>query len=213
MLDQIEDELARSDLTTQTAAAVITAIQHYQQERFFFSESREVTFSTVIGQEFYTDSDLDPVPLPLGGAGISRILAFDYLILYLGSIPWPLHRRQPIDIETLNQNGLMRGQPWNFAYYEQKIRLGPVPDGVYQMRIAGHFSVGGPATLSDTTNPWFTFAEKLIRSRIKWEIYKNVIRDEAAAASMKEQEEAVLEEIKSRTNRLTGTGMMTAMAF
>lgn len=200
----IADEIARPDLTSQIASKIAEAIDFYQAERFWWSESRDITFNTVAGQEFYTATDNAAIPL---------LSAFDYVILYIGSIPWPIARRTDTEIEVLNQNGLMRGQPWNWSYYNEQLRLGPVPDTVYSMRIAAHQSVAAPASDSVTGNPWMTNAELLIRSRAKHLLYKHVIRNSEYAQTMAEAAEEAFAMLKGKTNRLTGRGLMAPMEF
>src|SRR5271156_4984087 len=95
MMNRITDELARSDLNSEIQLAIMDAIAFYQAERTFFNESRDILLTTNIGQEIYTVSDNPSIPL---------LFSIDYVILYLGSIPWPLHHVQPIDIELYNQN-------------------------------------------------------------------------------------------------------------
>jgi hypothetical protein len=203
MKDKIADEIARPDLSSQIADKITEAIAAYQPERFFFSESRDITFNTVASQEFYTSSD---------NAAIPTLQAFDYLILYIGSIPWPIARRTDVEIEVLNQNGLMKGQPWNWSYYNQQIRLGPVPDTVYAMRIAAHQKVAAPATDDTAGNPWMTdIAERLIRSRTKYELYLHVIRNMDMAQAMAAAVTEAFDALKGQTNRLVGRGITAPM--
>ena len=205
MKDKIADEIARPDLTSQIADKITEAIAAYQPERFFFSETRDITFSTVIGQEFYTASD---------NAAIPTLEAFDYVILYIGSIPWPIARRTDVEIEVLNQNGLMRGQPWNWSYYNQQLRLGPIPDAVYSMRIACHQKVAAPLTDDTAGNPWMTDnAERLIRCRAKYELYLHVIRNMEAAQAMASATTEAFDALKGQTNRLVGRALMQPMEF
>src|SRR3984893_1497178 len=135
MKQRIADELARGDLTSQIAYAISDAISFYQNERFIFNESRDITFPTVAGREFYGASDNPAIPL---------MWSLDYLILYLGGIPWPIKRRTPEYVEFANNNGLVTGQPYNFAWYNKQIRLGPVPDSVYTIRVAGRITYAAP---------------------------------------------------------------------
>jgi hypothetical protein len=204
MQSRIADELARTDLTSQIALCINDAIDFYQSIRFDFNESRDLTFTTNVGQEFYTGADLADIP---------TLIYIDYVILYLGSIPWPLHRRAPIDIERLNQNGLMKGQPWNYCYYNQQLRLGPVPDNNYSMRIAANITYPAPSSTTQTGNFWMTEAEKLIRARAKWGIHTHYTRNATEAAKMKEAELEALAQLKGRSNRLTGTGIIQPMVF
>lgn len=208
MTDKIADELARSDLSSQIQDKITEAIAAYQNDRFMFSETRDITFSTSVGQEFYGD-----VTSPVAVAGMSTLLAFDYIILYIGSIPWPIARRTDTVIEVLNQNGLMRGQPWNWSYFNEQLRLGPVPDTTYQMRIAAQQNVTPPATLDEVGNPWMTFAERLIRCRAEAELFSHVIRDYDQADKFFALAQEAFDSLKGQTNRLTGRGIMAPMEF
>jgi hypothetical protein len=200
----VADELARPDLTTQIASKIAEAIDFYQAERFWWSESRDITFSTVAGQEFYGVADNPAIP---------TLSAFDYVILYIGSIPWPIARRTDVEIEVLNQNGLMKGQPWNWAYYNEQLRLGPVPDTIYPMRIAAHQNVAPPANDTAAGNPWMTNAETLIRSRAKYLIYLHVIRNMELAEAMAAAVTESFDMLKGKTNRLVGRGIIAPMEF
>jgi hypothetical protein len=204
MKARISDELARDDLTSQIAYAINDAIAFYQSDRFAFNESRDLTFSTVAAQAEYGAA---------ANSNIPTLFAFDYLILYLGSIPWPIRRATPYDIEILQQNGLVSGQPYLYAYYNKKIRLAPVPDAVYSMRIAGQITYAAPATDTEASNPWMTDAEKLIRARAKYELAINVLKDMEMATAQAAQVTEAFEGLKGLTNRLTGTGVIRAMAF
>jgi hypothetical protein len=204
MKSRIADEMARGDLTSQIAFAIGDAISFYQNERFIFNESRDITFTTVAGQDFYGAA---------ANAAIPSMWSFDYLILYLGSIPWPVKRRTPLEVEILNNNGLVSGQPYNYAWYNKQIRLGPVPDGVYTMRIAGRITYAAPATDDEAGNPWMIDAEKLIRSRAKYELALNVTQDSDMAQIMAAQVSEAFDQLKGAANRLTATGEIEPTQF
>ncbi len=200
----IANEIARPDLTGPIAMKIAEAIDFYQPERFKFSESRDITFSTVAGQEFYGTAD---------NAAIPTLEAFDYVILYIGSIPWPIARRTDVEIEVLNQNGLMKGQPWNWSYYNKQLRLGPVPDTVYSMRIACHRNVPPPASDAETGNVWMIDAERLIRSRAKYELFVHNIRNLEQAQVMGAAVSEAFDRLKGEANRLVGRAVTAPMEF
>jgi putative flippase GtrA len=204
MKSRIADELARSDLTSQIAYAISDAISFYQNERFVFNESRDITFKTVAGQDFYGVA---------ANAGIPNVWSFDYLILYLGGIPWPIKRRTPLEVEILNNNGLVSGQPYNYAWYNKQIRLGPVPDGIYTIRFAGLITYAAPASDNEANNPWMIDAEKLIRSRAKYELALNVLQDTDMAQIMAAQTTEAFDQLKGAANQLTGTGEVSPTQF
>lgn len=204
MKSRIADELARDDLSSQISLAISDAISFYQNERFIFNESRDITFNTVAAQEFYGAAD---------NAAIPTMWSFDYLILYLGGIPWEIKRRTPLYVELDNNNGLVTGQPYNFAWYNKQIRLGPVPDAIYPIRVAGRITFAAPAGDSEANNPWMVDAEKLIRSRAKYELALNVIQDVEMAQIMAAQTTEAFDQLKGATNRLTGTGSVNPTSF
>lgn len=207
MKARIADELARADLTSQIALAITDAIRYYQNERFAFNESRDITFSTVATQDFYGAAANASIPL---------MFAFDYLIVYIGGVPFELKRKPPIEVELYNQNGLVKGQPTRYTFYNKQIRIGPVPDAVYLLRVAGQITYAVPASDAEANNPWMIDAEKLIRARAKQEIMIHVEKRDAADPAlieMKQEVEDAFDNLKGMTNRLTGTGRVKPMAF
>jgi hypothetical protein len=206
MKARIADELARTDLTSQIAYSITDAIAAYANERFWFNESRtSVSFSTVDGQEFYTSSD---------DADIASIRKLDYAVVYVGNDVRKLEYNSPEDMEYLSANGTQEGTPWSYGWYDNKLRLYPVPDAVYTIRIAAHVKVAAPATDGEASNPWMTDAERLIRSRAKLELALHVLRDDALAATMAEAVKEAWSDLKSTTNMLfAGDGRITAMEF
>lgn len=205
MKARVADELARDDLTSQISTCISDAIAFYQDERFAFNESRDLTFPTVAAQEFYTSSDL---------AAIGTIYAFDYLVLVVGSTQvWTIRREQPEVLEVLSQAATQRGQPSSYAFYNKKIRLYPTPDAVYTVRIAGHVKYAAPATDGETNNFWMTDGEKLIRSRAKYELSINYTKDMEEAQRAAAQTTEAFEKLKGISHKLTGRGVISAMQF
>lgn len=211
MRDRIMDELGgRSDLASQIDACIGDAIAAYQNDRFTFSESRTTcTFNTVIGQEFYTSSD---------NSAIATLFFFDYVIITIGGVtPFELKRREPKDLELASNSATIRGQPTDFAYYDSQIRLYPVPSAVYPVRVAAQMNIAPPASDTEVGNKWMTDAERLIRSRAKYELSLNYGVDfPDLAAKMHPDTGAsadAFSELKGATNKLTGTGRMTPTQF
>src|SRR3990167_8249278 len=63
MKSQLADDLNRTDISTQIATAIESAIDHYRQTRFYWNETRGSTFATVASQSRYTSSDDADIPL------------------------------------------------------------------------------------------------------------------------------------------------------
>jgi hypothetical protein len=206
MKDKIADQIARSDLTTQIAECVNDAIVFYQPHRFIFSEGRDTSLSTVIGQEFYGVAD----DVLLGPNGL---FAFDYITVTIGNAQFDLPRYQPKDIELLSQSGTQMGQPQCYSYYNFQMRLYPVPDVVYPLTIAAHQRIAAPAADDTAGNPWMVDGEKLIRGRAKYELALNYTQDLDEAQRMTAYVSEQYDEMKSRTNKLAGTGLIRPTQF
>lgn len=176
MKARIADELARDDLTTQIGYAINDAISAYNNERFYFNESRDLTFVTVQGQDFYTSSDLADMP---------NIIKIDWMKLYLNNYPYALFASSPEELEALSIAGTSMGQPYQYCWYQQKIRIYPIPSTAgLTIRIGAVISQAPPANDSVTGNPWMADAERLIRSRAKWELARHVLNDDDLALRM-----------------------------
>lgn len=204
MKARVASELRRSNITTQIASAISTAIAAYQGERWMFNEYRDKTFATVSSQEFYTSSD---------DADIGLLVKLDYMKLLNGNTPYTLNPADPSTTETLSDSGTITGQPTDYVWYQQRIRLYPVPDAIYTVRMAGVFIAAEPATDGEASNPWMTTGERLIRSRAKWELAKHVLYDADLASNMAEATMEAWGDMKARTNRQTGRGLVRAMAY
>lgn len=194
MKSRISDELARSDLTTQIAYAITDAITAYEDERFFFSESRALTFSTAADQEFYSSTD---------DADIGKIQKIDYVVVYVGTQAHQLEYERPEDMEIDSTGTDGTGQPWAYTWYGDQIRLYPTPDAVYTVRIGASYKVAAPASDGEASNPWMTHAERLIRSRAKAELALHVLKDIELAQTMTQALEEAYDQLKGRTAMLT----------
>lgn len=198
MKARIADELARSDLTSQITSAITTAIEAYQTDRFFFNESRTVTFSTVSGQDFYGSAANGSIP---------DLLNIDWItILISAGNLWPLEYRPPEEIDYDAGNTSSTGQPYDYTYYQQQIRLYPSPNQVWTVRVQGQVLTAIPATDDEANNPWMTYGERLIRSRAKMELAMHLLRDDTLAATMRGAETEAFKQLKGRTNRQVSRG-------
>jgi hypothetical protein len=204
MKARVADELARGDLTSQIASAIADAIAFYQDKRFFFNESRDITFSTVVGQQWYGAADNPNIP---------GLYFIDYLTMTVGNVVSDVPRMQPEDLEILTMTGTQQGEPYAYTYYNEQIRLYPVPSQVWPMRLGAHIAVAAPAGDGEAGNPWMTVAEKLIRSRTKYELAINWLKDTDLAQTMTAAVTEAFDELKGRTNRQTGRGVIRAMQF
>jgi hypothetical protein len=204
MRAEIADDLDRGDLSSQIESAIRKAIVHYQSQRFFFTETRQVTFPTVAAQSEYTESDEESIPLFLG---------FDGVFLTVSGQVRTLHPIDPRFIERLLDNSAASGEPTRYALYEQKLRLYPIPADAYTVRLMGPIKVAAPETDDEADNAWMVHAYELIHCRAKWSLALHVLRDTDLAAAMKTAEAEALDQLHSETARKVGTGVIQATSF
>ena len=196
MRTRISDELVNESLTTaQINAAIQSAIAHYQRQRFYFNESRAETFSTVASQEYYAAA---------ANANIPNLSAIDELTITVNSDRYPLRPQTWEYMETIASTATATGQPGDYCYYAQQIRLYPIPDAVYTVRITGLVRFAALSADGDT-NAWMTDAEELIRARAKWDIGANVIYAPEVTAAAGEMESVAYRVLRAETIRRTSS--------
>ena len=164
--DRIADELNRTDLTAQIKKAIISAVEHYERERWWFEEAIVTSVSTTASQNYVTD------------AVISSLASIDKVQITVGGSKYNLWRI-PYDEFAAAQTSTTTGQPSNYTQYGDKLYLYPTPGSVYALTISG---IQRLATLSgdSDTNGFTNYCEELIRQRAKADLRCNIILDEKA---------------------------------
>lgn len=221
MKARIANEIARSDLTSEIAEAMKSAVRFYRYtERFWFGEYRS-TFSTVAAQEWYTDAQTSYSLMYLAGD--------DSLTITENNIPQPLRKISFEEMEALSVGSTTQGIPTHYCFYRQQLRLYPVPDAVYTLTLSGNrayissgfrtFPYTGvpPVGTYDDTAPedgaegfWTTEAEELTRLTAKIDLFMNVIRDPSEAATLVPRRDQVLVAMRDLANKRNGTGRVVA---
>lgn len=212
---RIADDLARADLTSQISAAIDDAIQFYgMSERFWMGENVQ-TFSTVAGQEWYTDAET--------GSLLSVMGEDDSVTVTVSGYPYPLRKVTYETMEALSTAGTTRGIPAYYCFYRQRMRFYPAPDAVRTITLSFvRFSYGptvsntawrdaGFGPVFDTAEGfWTTEAEELIRLHAKIDLLENVIRDFTEADRLKPRLQMVLTMLRGVANKRNGSGQIAA---
>lgn len=197
MRTRILDEYTNESLTAaQVNSAIQSAIAHYQRERFYFNESRSVTFSTAASQEFYTSSDASDIP---------NLSLIDELTITDNGTRRPLIPRTWDWIDTVSTTTTSVGSPTDYCYYAQQIRLYPIPDAVYSIRISGLIRLTTLSADSDS-NAWMIDGEELIRQRAKWDLATNYLMAPDLSSAASECEAVAYRVLKAETARRLGSG-------
>jgi len=176
MKTRIADEIGRDDLTNQIANAISSAIDVYQNERFFFNETRDLTFNSVQNQQWYTSADFP---------NIVNILQIDYIYVFINNYPYEVTPATPRELEALSVQNVTQGQPYMYVFYNNQLRFYPAPAASgYLFRVGAAIIAAPPASDGEQNNPWMVQAERLIRSRAKYELALHVLCDDDLAARM-----------------------------
>jgi hypothetical protein len=159
-----------------------------------------------------------PVPAGQGSIGAGQLpFEIDYLAIQIGTARFALDRLPPEDIDLLTQSGTQMGQPYSYCYFNEQIRLYPVPSAVYPMIIGAHELIAAPAANATQNNRWMTDGERLIRSRAKYELSLNYnVNFPAMAQAMHPDTGATADaftELKREANKITGTGRVRPTQF
>jgi hypothetical protein len=206
MRARIAREVRRSNISAQIDDAIMDAIDVHNSDRFWFNESRDVVFYTENMKEFYTKLD---VPL------LGQLMKIDFVFLYVANTPFELQQSPQIRLESASQNGTMSGQPGEFGWYDETLRLYPIPAGVWKVRAGIVENRPAPASDTETDNVWMNEAERLIRSRAKLELAQHVIYDSALEQRMTSAVSDAFANMKTLTTRKTKTrkSRIAAMEF
>lgn len=187
---------AANDLTAAAETEIRTAIAFYEKRRFWFLEARATTV-TQAGQEYYV--------LP------EDFRDDDSLVIAIDTFTYPLEKRSYEQIEHWADSNT-RGQPTDYAIYDQQIRLYPKPDDAYTLTLS-YVKQLSDLSNEDHTNEWMVEGEGLIRSRVEWTLFARKVKDfdAAQAAKVLEEEELSQHEKLTRARLMTGYGKRRAM--
>lgn len=202
MISEIESDTERSD-TDAIRKKILAAIRNYSPTRFFFNESRDVTFATVSGQTEYT----------FGTDITTEFYGIDGVWLTQGTNVYEVRRTTYTALEQLLDGAATQNQPTLYAWVNRKLRVYPEPNAAYSVRITGHIKAAAPASDAETDNVWMTEAYDLIMSRAKAELYAHRWEEPAAAQVMRVAEAEALDRLLATTDTKIGSGFVIPTQF
>lgn len=203
MKSRIASELDRSDLSSNIADAITDAIAEHERERFWFNESRDLTFATVAAQRIYTTADATWIP---------NVIEIDAMFVTVGGQNRPLDKMTASESEWLSDSSASSGAPFSWAYFDNSIYLYPLPDTAYTVRALAHYRL---AALTDDSqsNAWTTEAEQLIRRSAKLLLALDVTQDGGDLAAFDPAAQRALASLRAETSRRKTIGRLTPTQF
>lgn len=202
--DDVDD--TTGEYADQIKKAVQGAQRYCERRTFYFNETRDVTFPTVNGQEWYDETDNANIPT------LVRINAA-YSEDSQGQRT-TLIRVPPSELETLSDNSAASGEPYLWTYFDQQIRLYPIPAAtVYTIRLQlGPYRLGALSDPSDT-NAWLTEAYDLMKARAKYILAKNTLKDANIAVEALNDYQDQYMALKAETSSRNGSGCIQPTGF
>lgn len=194
---RIADEIARTDLTEQIKKAVLTAVEFYRDDRFWFNEG-EVQVNTEDGTANQT------IPVTFGEIDVATVTVsgnrYDLGVVSYG------------DIRSRVLQTTLKGQPVDIAIFDEQIWYYPIPDNVYVVTLSGlvYFT---ELSANGNTNAWTTEAEQLIRVHAKADLFANIIRNDKEAQKMISMAEAIWSRLMKKTVQKIGAGRLKPIKF
>lgn len=202
--DEIDD--ATGEYGPQIVSAVRAAIRWCERDTYYFNETRDITFPTVNGREWYDGTDNSNIPTLVN---IDQAYRED-----ANNVRYFLRHGTPDLIELLADNSAVRGEPYMYTYFGQRIRIYPIPDTQpFTIRLqVGPYRLAALASDTDT-NAWLTEAYDMIKAYAKYYIYKNIIKDAALAAEALNDYTVQADALAKETGARNGTGYITPTSF
>lgn len=183
--DETNDE--PNDNVEQLQECIFSAIRLCERELFYFNESRDVTFQTLPRVGVYSKEH-------------SRYISDSVRIsnVYIDSGDYT----EELEHESIAPSGYSSiSKPIKYYCYNKQLFLYPVPDEVYTVRLTV-----SPVRLSEITDvneysPWFDDGFDLIKTRAKYEFYKNYQKDLELASVARSDYEEQLQALRAETHR------------
>lgn len=152
--------------------AIQSAVAKWEREHFYFTENYEQNlFSTISGQEFY---DTTATPMVATSPDILK------LHILISANRYQMNKRTWQYLEDTSVNPAVTGNPVDWAYYAEQIRLYPIPNGAYPITVSGLERLAALAD-DDDSNVWTADAYDLIRSEAKLILAEETLMDDSLA--------------------------------
>jgi hypothetical protein len=156
--DRVADEVissstaAASGIESQIQREILSAIKHYERQRFWFNEDTDTSLSTAAGTAFVANE-------------ADTLQIFSVQVTLNGQIQPPLVRRGwDWYVDNTGNDTRIQGIPAYYAEYQDRIWFCSVPDAVYPLTIARLKQLTALSAPTDF-NAWTADGEELIRAR------------------------------------------------
>jgi hypothetical protein len=202
MKARIADELDRSDADFFIAVdrEIRSAIKHFETARFTWNE-KVIDLNVTAGTEWYASTT------------ITDLIKVDSWSLIDGGWSLPMARRKFEWIEERQMSPGVRGMPTDWAHYDRRLRVYPIPDRNYAGRAAVVYRLESLGTADGDSNDWLSEGEALIRLHASMNVAGNWLRDFEKAAALRVLRDDAFAQLTSELDTLIETGTTDVQYF
>lgn len=163
---------AGSGLLSPIKNAIQSGIAMWERETFYFNDFRLEPvaggpFNTVILREFYGAADYAP---------LATLACIKSMRVLISSNRYPIEERDANYLNMVSVNPLNTGQPTDYSFDANQVRLYPIPNGVFPIGLTGTQRLTALAADTDA-NAWTQDAFDLIRATAKMILAREVLND------------------------------------
>lgn len=188
---------ALSGKQTEIQQAIQDAITFYESDLFWFNE-QQATSSTVAGYEYYA-------------------LPTDYVQMYALSLRktdtmW--ETLEPLSFDEIEQRNrtVSTGRPIAYCCFNEQLRLSPVPDSGYDLRLSYLKRLPRPAADTDTS-AWLSESEPMVRAKAKAILVMDASHNMEDALAYNQVADMWFKNLQKRTGQWIGTEQIRLQAF
>ena len=193
------------EYTADIQRAIAASIRYCERETYYFNETRDVTFSTVAGQQWYGSAAHEQIPRLVTIQAAFREDAAGNVL--------DLRRETPESMELVTDRNGAKGEPVAFTYFGQRLRLYPIPDAAYKIRLQlGAYRLA-PLTSFEIPNAWVTEAYDLIKARAKYILGKDTLKDPQVATEALSDYQDQHKALKRETTSRSTSGIIRVTCF
>lgn len=193
---RVASELHRTDLTSDIATAISSAILEYRSQRFEFNQAQSA-FNTVANTQSYTTGDTG---FP------TDIAQIDYVRATVNSQYVAVEPTTYEEIRALTTSTSVTGSPIKWAWYALKLWLYPIPDAVYSVQLSYLQRKAAPSSDGDDTSVWTNEAGDLICANAKKRVARHVMFDDELAKRCEIEETSAFAVLAGESGQLQNTG-------
>ena len=196
MKARIAGEMKRGELVSSATAvsrAVLSAIQHFETERFPWNEFRDETHTTVADDPY------------LSITATLKIVKLDSVRVTIGARDYPLIEKDWSSIELID-SGQWAGYPEWWCWYGEQIRMYPIPNDAYTVKLAGvrRLTEVTASASASATNSWMTDGEEMVRLYAKGSLFRDELRAPMLAQQMFTESMRARRQVKRTSTSLQG---------